>query len=382
MRADSLPSVSGERFSLKDQLFNEGKLTYLGGLLGSAIPRFERDRFETEAMAGLVDLELKERIGHISRVLEGHLDPDFEIAAGQIRASLPPPLDPSLQDGDFGDFIFAPLGKYVEDHGLHHPDTSLPLLRELTMRFSMEGPIRPFLDSHPEITLRYLSTWVGDDNYHVRRLVSEGTRPRLPWAPRIKLDIRTPLPLLETLHADPTRYVTRSVANHLNDITKIDPALALGELTKWHASAAQEPVELGWITRHALRTLTRKGDPAAMRLLGYSPQPGVSGSIVESSSTVRPGGALEFDVRLEADRDEKLIVDYAIGFVKKSGAVTPKVFKLKRLVVSAGDTLTLHKRHPLRDDATTYTLHPGRHTLTVTVNGVEVDSAEFEVDLG
>jgi 3-methyladenine DNA glycosylase AlkC len=219
--------VTAERFSLKDHLFNADKVSYLGGLLEHGIPGFDRRRFETDVMAGLPELELKDRIDHIAQVLSGHLSQDFTTAADEIRASLPPPLDPTLTDNDFGDFILAPLGKYVENHGLEHYETAMPLIRELTMRFSMEGPVRPFINERPEETMALFARWAEDENYHVRRLVSESTRPRLPWSPRIDLDVRAPLPLLDKLHSDPTRYVTRSVSNHLNDVSKIDPGLAL-----------------------------------------------------------------------------------------------------------------------------------------------------------
>lgn len=128
--------MTTERFSLKDHLFNAEKVTYLGGLLSSAIPGFERRRFEDEVNSKLYELELKQRISHIAEVMGRHLATDFPTAASQILAALPPPLDPSLEDNDFGDFIIAPFGKHVEDHGRDHYDTAMELLRELTMRFS------------------------------------------------------------------------------------------------------------------------------------------------------------------------------------------------------------------------------------------------------
>jgi hypothetical protein len=207
--------MTTERFSLKDHLFNAEKVAYLGGLLEPVVPDFDRDRFERQVVDAMPALELKQRIALIASVLGEHLATDFPAAAAQIRAALPPPLDPSLKDDDFGDFIFAPFGKYIEDNGTDDYDTAMGLLRDLTMRFSMEGSIRPFIEMRPEETLQQFETWARDPNYHVRRLVSESTRPRLPWAPRINLDPGAPMPLLDILHADGTRYVTRSVANHL-----------------------------------------------------------------------------------------------------------------------------------------------------------------------
>jgi 3-methyladenine DNA glycosylase AlkC len=262
----------------------------------------------------------------------------------------------------------------VVTHGLSDDDyeTSMRTLKELTMRFSMEGPIRPFLVEFPEETLERLGYWVLDDNYHVRRLVSEGTRPTLPWAPRIGLDIERPLPFLDELHADPTRYVTRSVANHLNDISKIDSKLVYKALISWKDEDRQRPDELNWITRHSLRTLVKKGDAQAMELLGFSPHPSIEvGSIYLDSSdgAVQAGETLRFSAEVTARRDEKLLVDYEIDFVKKDGSTRPKVFKLRQIKMEKGETTTLEKTHLLKKNASTFTLYPGTHKVSLKING-------------
>ncbi len=371
--------MADERFSLKDHLFNEAKVTYLGGLLEAGIPDFDRAAFERSVMGELTDLELKQRIDSIARHLADRLDPDFEVAADQILRSLPPPLDPTLRDNDFGDFIFAPLGVFVAEQGLDHYDTSMGLLKELTKRFSMEGPTRPFLDVHQDQTMALFEEWARDENYHVRRLVSESTRPALPWAPRIRLPIDAALPLLDILHRDPTRYVTRSVANHLNDISKVEPTLVLDRIRLWREQGLQDPGELDWITRHSLRTLVKRGDPRALALLGYSASPDIEALITEMTPEVRPGQALEFAVSLTAASDVRLMVDYVIQFVKKSGAKSPKVFKLKNLSLGAGESRVLTKRHPLRANATTYTLYPGTHEVTIVGNGTPLTAGRFEL---
>lgn len=372
--------MTTERFSLKDHLFNPDKIHYLGGLLHESLDGFDRERFEYSVISRMPELELKERVAFIAEVLTDHLDPDFETAANQIREALPPPLDPSLTDDDFGDFIFAPFGKFVEHRGLAHYDTSMGLLKDLTMRFSMEGPVRSFINQQPEETLGIFEDWARDENYHVRRLVSESTRPTLPWAPRIQLDIRAPLPLLDILHADTTRYVTRSVANHLNDISKIDPSLVFDSLRRWHREAAQKQGELNWITTHSLRTLVKRGDPDAMSLLGYPPDPDVQvGPIEVETPIVTAGESLVFSVEIASPEEQRLMVDYVVDFVKRNGQRSPKVFKLKRFQIGAGDSVTLTKRHRLRADATTYKLYAGTHRLSVMVNGKPKAASEFEV---
>jgi 3-methyladenine DNA glycosylase AlkC len=371
--------MTTERFSLKDHLFNAEKVAYLGGLLEPVVPDFDRDRFERQVVDAMPALELKQRIALIASVLGEHLATDFPAAAAQIRAALPPPLDPSLKDDDFGDFIFAPFGKYIEDNGTDDYDTAMGLLRDLTMRFSMEGSIRPFIEMRPEETLQQFETWARDPNYHVRRLVSESTRPRLPWAPRINLDPGAPMPLLDILHADGTRYVTRSVANHLNDISKIEPVLALEALSRWREEGRQDAKELSWMESHALRTLVKKGDPASLTFLGFPPLPPVTGHIVIAEKRVPIGKALAFDVTLTATADTALIVDYAIGFSKRNGEVGRRVFKLRKLQMGAGENVSLTKSHPLKGDATTYRLYPGRHTVELLANGTPLATADFNL---
>ncbi|MBX3419440.1 MAG: hypothetical protein KF851_17680 [Pirellulaceae bacterium] len=370
------------KFSLKDHLFNSQKVQYLAGLFSVAVPGFDTTGFTHAVMKRLKRLELKQRIALIAETLEPYLDRDFPTAAKQILSALPPELDPNKTDDDFGDFIIAPLGEYIVRQGLakQHVAISLKTLKEITKRFSMEDALRSFINAHPEQALRELTKWSKDRNYHVRRLVSESTRPRLPWSGRLSIPHAAPLPLLDQLHADPTRYVTRSVANHLNDIAKIEPALVLEMLERWRQRGEQQPDELDWICRHALRTLVKQGHTGAMKFLGFRIDPQVSVGNLELVNTKISGGeSLEFSITLTARRTETLIVDYVIDFVKASGSLSPKVFKAKKLELQRGESITISKRHPLRANATTYRLFPGTHRLTVQINGKAMASTSFEL---
>jgi hypothetical protein len=172
--------------------------------------------------------------------------------------------------------------------------------------------------------------------------------------------------------------VTRSVANHLNDIAKSRPELVIDTLGRWRGAAVQDEAELQWMTRHALRTLIKKGQPNAMQMLGYSPQPAVSvGPISLGPGPVRIGGLLQFEVPITAHSDEKLMVDYVIDFVKKDGSTRPKVFKMKQLAIAGGETNVLGKSHRMPANATTFTLYPGTHRLSLQVNGSSRASTEF-----
>jgi 3-methyladenine DNA glycosylase AlkC len=372
----------GTGFSLKDELFNRKRVQYLAQLFHGADDSFNAAGFVRDTMTQLQKLELKERIVHIACVLEDYLAPDYRTAVRQIAAALPPPLDPAQSDNDFGDFIFAPLGEFVVRNGLakQHVTLSLATLKKITMRFSMEDAIRTFIDTHTDRTLQELQKWSTARNYHVRRLVSEGTRPRLPWSGRLSIAAETPLPLLETLHADGTRYVTRSVANHLNDISKTNPQLVLDTLTRWKRKGEQDESELNWINRHALRSLVKQGHARALRFLGFRPDPHISvDEFVVNPTHIKPGQAIEFSFAVTARRDESLIVDYVIDFVKASGKLSPKVHKLKQMTLQKGESVTLNKRHVLRANATTYTLYPGTHHLTLQINGKAFGKRSFQL---
>ncbi|GGA22034.1 hypothetical protein [Neptunicoccus cionae] len=366
------------QFSLKDALFNEAKVEYLGGLLARADSRFDRAGFQRDVMALLPELELKQRIDHIAQVLTSYLPEEFDGAAATIERALPPELDPHKSDDDFGDFIFAPLGAFVATQGINQPERALETLAAITKRFSMEYAIRDFINAHETLVMKVMQEWAQADNYHLRRLVSEGTRPRLPWGRKIVLDHHTPLALLDRLYCDPTRYVTRSVANHLNDIAKIDPDLVLSRLERWQVEGRQTGKEMDWITRHALRGLIKQGHRGAMEHLGYQVDPPiVDPELRVLTPDVGIGEALEFEATLRAVVDTNLMVDYVLEFLKADGSHRVKVFKLKQVTLKAGQVVSLRKRHRLRGDATTYRLVAGVQRVKLQVNGVLRGAEEF-----
>ncbi len=366
-----------QNFSLKDQLFNAEKVSYLAGLFADADPVFNADSFEAKVMSRLPELELKERMAWIADCLQEAVPGDLPTVAPVMLRALPPPLDPGKSDGDFGDFIFAPLGDWVCAIGLDHPELALDVLEELTQRFSMEWAIRPFLNHHAEQVMERMQDWCAHPSYHVRRLVSEGTRPRLPWGQAVSLELSDPLPLLERLHGDQTRYVTRSVSNHLNDITKKDPDLVLERLHAWRKAGLQDGDELKWMTAHALRGLVKSGHPGAMKALGFDPDAEIAVE-VQLNGPARIGEALEFEARLNGMVDQPVLVDYIVHFQRPGGKTSPKVHKMKQAALTEG-ALTLSKRHKLKGNATTFKLVPGQHRLEIQVNGRVRAGVDFEL---
>ena len=252
---------------------------------------------------------------------------------------------------------------------------------ELTKRFSAESSIRPFLVKYPEDTYARLREWASDGNVHVRRLVSEGIRPRLPWAPRLRAFQEDPHPviaLLELLKDDPERYVQRSVANNLNDIGKDHADLAVETCRRWliGASPARE-----WIVRHALRSLVKKGHSGALETLGVGDKPKVSitnAQLVRRRVKIGGGLRFSFEITSTGKKDQALLIDYAVHFMKANGTTRPKVFKLRKISLAPSARIELTAAVSFAD-MTTRRHYPGRHRIDLLINGVTYPLAEFDV---
>ena len=379
-----MESREKEKFSLKDELYNPQKIEMIAKEIKEVYPSFEADKFSTETLDTFPTLELKERIYHIRDMLHKYLPNDYQEAVDILLQALPAELDPSKSDDDFGDFIYAPYSEYVTAYGCseEHLNFSLQTLRKITKRFSVEFAIRDFINNYPTQTLAMLETCAKSHNYHERRLASEGLRIKLPWAKKLTIDYREPLRHLELLYTDSTRYVTRSVANHLNDIAKIDASLVIETLKRWKKSKKQEPKEMDFIISHALRTLVKQGNSKALEMLGYVQNPAIELKAVSlRSDSVQVGEALEFEVSIVALDDVKLMVDYIVHFQTKAGKLSPKVHKLKKIALKEGESVVLKKKHPFRANMTTRTLYIGEHLLEVQINGSIVCREKFELEI-
>src|SRR5829696_480932 len=231
------------------------------------------------------------------------------------------------------------------------------------------------------ITMQELQKWSNDSHYHVRRLTSEGTRPKLPWSQKISIAPERAIPILDNLFSDKTRYVTRSVANHINDISKSDPKLAITTLQRWQKSGKQNPKEMDYLINHALRTLIKQGNKDAMKFLHFSTSPEVEISQFRINETpVVIGKSLEFEVTLTAKKDEQLLMDYVLYFQNKAGnRYNKKVFKLKRAGVTAGERMVICKRHPMAADMTTRKLYSGEHKIELQINGNKIAEQVFDL---
>ncbi len=366
-------------------LLNEKIIIAMGGHLAKAWPEFDRGAFTTMATENLDDLELKERSTQITEALIAFLPDDFARAADIMLASLAPDdggdtASAEVNGRGIQGWAVMPLTHYVGLQGLGHFDLSMMLLKEMTKRSSSEFGIRFFLLAEPERTLAVLESWLDDANYHVRRLISEGTRPRLPWAMRLPAFMENPapiLPLLEALKDDDEEYVRRSVANNLNDIAKDHPDLVARIAGQWLKGADRNRRRL---IRHACRTLIKQGHQGTLKALGYGPPRVELEKLRISTPRVAFGAALEFELRLTstANRAQALVVDYAIHHRKANGSTTAKVFKWKTTTLAPGAALRAKRKHAIRK-ITTRVYYPGRHRLEIFVNGVSFGIEDFEL---
>ncbi len=341
----------------------------IAGMIAAAYPGFDPKAFLRDALDGYEELELMPRGRHLARVLRRHLPAAYPDAIAVLLASIDPPGQ--VRGGDLGTFLYLPHTFFVAEYGLDHLEISLQAQYELTQRFTAEFSIRPFLERHPEATLARLRVWATDPSEHVRRLVSEGTRPRLPWAPRLRQFQRDPAPvlaLLELLKDDPALYVRRSVANNLNDIGKDHPEVLAKTARKWLKGASPERA---WLVRHALRSAVKRGEAGALAALGYGGQAQVEVSQVRISPRRAPiGGAvtITFVLTNTSAHTQRVLVDFRVHFVKASGRTNPKVFKLKAVELAPGENVTLRKAVSLAA-MSTRKHYPGKHPVEVVLNG-------------
>ena len=341
---------------------------------------FDEDAFLADALDGYQALELTPRAWQIAHALGRHLPQDYERAIEILIGSLGPKLEAAELTG-MDVFVYLPHVFFVAKFGVDHFDVSMRAQYELTQRFTAEYSIRVFLERYPQRTLARLREWALDSNVHVRRLVSEGTRPRLPWAPRLRDfqdDPRPVLELLDLLKDDPELLVRRSVANNLNDIGKDNPAALVETCRRWMRDATPER---SWLVRHALRSAVKRGEPEALEILGFVPATGVRVREIHiAPPVVSIGESVTFSVELanEGSTTKQLLVELRVHFVKANGRPSPKVFALKELGLQPSGSARLTKTISLAQH-TTRTHYPGQHRVEVVVNGRASGAAVFDV---
>jgi 3-methyladenine DNA glycosylase AlkC len=370
------------RYTLKS-FFSPAVVKRLAGDLVRADPTFASKAFIARATKGLDRLELLDRGKHIAAAMAAHLPADYPRAIEILLRSLGPTntKDENIGHG-MAPFFYMPHTQFVVAHGLDHFDVSMRANYELTKRFTAEFSMRPFIDRDPERTYGVLRGWASDPDAYVRRLVSECTRPRLPWAMRVRwLDknLLRVIELLALLRADPSTMVRRSVANNLNDISKLDGTLAIDTCRAW--LAASDAPEMRALVEHALRSAVKRGDAAALGVLGFGNSSSVRVENVRfTPSRVAIGKRVKmtFDLVSTARTVQRLLVDTAVHFVKADKATRPKVFKLRRVELAPRSRMALETSYSLAVH-TTRKPRPGTHAVDVIVNGIAVPAGSFHV---
>ncbi|MFN0151337.1 MAG: DNA alkylation repair protein [bacterium] len=353
----------------------------IASMIAAVEPAFPSEQFVADALEGYEPLGLTERGRKIAGALRAHLPDNYREAIKILLASLGKKPVATGGDGGMASFLYLPHTLFVAAYGLDDFEPSMRAQYELTKRFTAEFSIRAFLERYPEATLARLAEWARDPSEDVRRLVSEGTRPRLPWAGRLRAFQRDPRPvlaLLEILKDDPSLYVRRSVANNLNDIGKDHPDVLAKTARRWLKGATPER---RWLVTHALRSAVKRGEAGALNALGFGGAPRVGVRAVRiAPARVRIGGSIEiaFEIVNTAARRQRVLVDLCIHFVKASGRTNPKVFKLKSVDLGPRERVPCSKRVSLAE-LTTRKHYPGTHRVGVILNGAPRVIGKFQL---
>ncbi|MEZ4830148.1 MAG: DNA alkylation repair protein [Bacteroidia bacterium] len=316
--------------------------------------------------------ELKDRLHHITRTLH-------ETLALPYRKALEVLMPVAARQKNGFEYMFFP--DYVSAYGLNDLEASLPALAFFTRFSSSEFAIRPFILAHPDHTMQQMYQWSEHENEHIRRLSSEGCRPRLPWAmalPDFKRDPSPVFPILENLKADTSLYVRKSVANNLNDISKDHPARVLEFARRWIGSH----MHTDWILKKACRTLLKNGDQRALGLFGFENQVETFVRDLQlSSEVIRLGEEIGFTFGAghHSAGTEKLRIEFALYFVKANGSLSRKIFQVTETSFEPGKVPHFSKKYTFKD-MTTRKHYAGRHKLAIVVNGEEKAEIHFQVN--
>ena len=361
--------IMNKKFEFRN-VFNSKSIKQTAANIQAVYPSFNYEHFVHKTLDGFEVLSFGERNSKITDALHTYLPQDFPTAVAILTASLGEEMQEEVLEGYEG-FYVMPLSTYVSRYGTEYYELSMQALVEMTKRFTSEWAIRTFLEQEEAKTLTYLRACAQSDNCHVRRLVSEGTRPRLPLASRLYSFMNDPTPvlqLLKLLKGEPTRLVQRSIANNLNDIGKDNPDAVISFLSQWKKENVKD---VDWIIKHATRSLVKEGHLGTLQLLGFDPDISITQTTFTiTTPQVTLGDALEFECSIYFDNlhTQKVVVDYLLYFKKANGTLKPKVFKLSTKSISKRGVLSLRKRHPLKH-ATTRQYYAGLQEIQLQING-------------
>ncbi len=350
-------------------MFNSRYYEQLAEKFKTVDTNFDKAGFVRTATANLEELSLNQRLRRTSESLKEFLPGEFQEAIEVMKRVIP------FTSGGYTNLVFP---DFVGLYGHGDFRTSMEALKLFTQFGSSEFAIREFLKRDFDKTIAVMLNWARDKNHHVRRLASEGSRPRLPWSFKLDRVIQDPsvtLPILTVLKQDPELYVRKSVANHLNDISKENPDFMLASVRAWDKTHPHT----AWIIKHASRTLIKKGHAGSLSVFDFEKDVKVTiKNFHVQPKRLKLGGSLtfSFDVVSGKKKTQKLVVDYVVHYRKKSGELSPKVFKLKELDLRAGETFRISKKQVFKD-FTTRKHFKGEHLLEIQVNGKRLAKETF-----
>jgi 3-methyladenine DNA glycosylase AlkC len=355
------------------EMFNKNYYEHLANALKDVYKPFDAKGFQQKVTTHLSELSLNQRMRNTSIVLKEFLPTDYTKSIELLSEVI------KITQSGYTNLLFP---DFVSQFGHADFNTSMKALKHFTQFGSSEFAIREFLKRNFDKTIKVMYTWSEDKNHHVRRLSSEGSRPRLPWSFKLDEVINNPKitqPILNNLKADNELYVRKSVANHLNDITKENADYMLSLITSWDKTNPHT----AWIIKHASRTLIKKGHSGSLSVFDFEKNPKIKlENLKLSTKKLKLGEALEFsfDIVSEKTTSQKLVIDYVIHYCKKSGELSPKVFKLKELELASKNTEHLKKKQVFKD-FTTRKHFAGKHLLEIQVNGKRLIQSAFELIL-
>lgn len=358
-------------------MYNPAFFERLCPVLGQHIPGFECKDFIFRIFNNeWPDLELKERVRQISHVLHHFLSKDFSEASQQIIRITHALHQRETHPQSFENIFLA---DYIEVFGLEHINESMNALEEITRLVSAEYAIRPFIIRYPAKAMAHMYKWSRHPDPNIRRLSSEGCRPRLPWAIALsdfKKDPSSVLPILENLKEDPSGYVRKSVANNLNDIAKDHADVVINLVKKWQG---QHP-HTDWILKHGCRSLLKKGHTKALTLHGFNP--GSQAKIRELllPDKVKIGAYLDFRFAIicKEKKPTHFRLEYAIDYITSTGKTSRKVFKISENLFQPEEPVTIQRKQSFKN-FTTRKHFAGKHYLSILVNGKKLAGTKFIV---
>jgi len=355
---------------LKNMFFQRSFIAKLGTAIKEVYPSFNKNQFENFVFdKDWEKMELKEKMRHVTHGLFETLPKDYPRALDILKQVAPP----------FRGFDAMVFPDFVECYGLDFFDLSLSALKIFTLCCSSEFAVRPFLHQNPQKAMEYFFVWAEDKNEFIRRLASEGCRPRLPWAmvlPKFKKDPTPIIPILEKLKTDESEHVRCSVANNLNDISKDNPDTALEICERWYGASE----EINWIVKHACRDMLKSGNKRALLLFGFGDPKDIHVQNLSFDKEVVPIGEnlqFSFELKVNSTKSSQVRLEYAVYYVKSRGKLSKKIFQIKESEFKPGK-YTISRKQSFADQSTR-THNSGEHFLEIIVNGEEKAKKAFEL---